>query len=223
MIKHLIWDLDGTLFDTYPALTEALVATLADWGHYPEPELVLELARVSLTQCMASLAATYQLPRETIEQGFSSQYAQIPYRQQPLRPGAHALCAYIRSLGGKNVIVTHRPRHSTTELLDAHALRPLIVDCITIDDEFPKKPDPTSMLVIMSRNGIDCSEGLAIGDRALDIAAGQAARLRTCLLGQLDNQVQPDFRVDQLDELLEIIQRENRDRIDSLGQEPLAD
>jgi phosphoglycolate phosphatase-like HAD superfamily hydrolase len=137
--------------------------------------------------------------------------------------GAHALCAYIQSLGGKNVIVTHRPRHSTIELLEVHALRPLFADWITIDDEFPKKPDPTSMLVIMSRNGIACSEGLAIGDRALDIAAGQAAGLRTCLLGQLDNQVQPDFRVDQLDELLEIIQRENRDRIDSLGQEPLAD
>lgn len=222
MIKHLIWDLDGTLFDTYPALTAALVATLADWGHYPEPELVTRLARASLTHCMASLAATYQLPRETIEQGFNSQYAQIPYHKQPLRPGAHTLCAYIRSLGGKNVIVTHRPRHSTIELLDTYALSPLIVDCITIDDKFPKKPDPTSMLVIMSRNGIDCSEGLAVGDRALDIAAGQAAGLRTCLLGQLDNQVQPDFRVDLLDELLEIIHRENRNSIDDLGHEPLA-
>ncbi len=222
MIKHLIWDLDGTLFDTYPALTAALVATLADWGHYPEPELVTRLARASLTHCMASLASTYQLPRETIEQGFNSQYAQIPYHKQPLRPGAHTLCAYIRSLGGKNVIVTHRPRHSTIELLDTYALSPLIVDCITIDDKFPKKPDPTSMLVIMSRNGIDCSEGLAVGDRALDIAAGQAAGLRTCLLGQLDNQVQPDFRVDLLDELLEIIHRENRNSIDDLGHEPLA-
>ncbi len=144
MIKHLIWDLDGTLYDTYPALTAALLATLADWGHYPEPELVMGLARASLTHCMTSLAVAYQLPRATIEQGFNSQYAQIPYHKQPLRPGAHALCSYIRSLKGKNVIVTHRPRHSTTELPDAHALRPLIVDCITVDDEFPKKPDPTS-------------------------------------------------------------------------------
>lgn len=217
MIKHLIWDLDGTLYDTYPALTAALLATLADWSHYPEPELVMGLARASLTHCMTSLAATYQLPRATIEQGFSNQYAQIPYHKQPLMPGAYALCSYIRSLRGKNVIVTHRPRQSTTELLDAHALRHLIVDCITVDDEFPKKPDPTSMLVIMSRNGIACSEGLAIGDRALDIAAGKAAGLRTCLLGQLDNQVQPDFRVDHLDELLEIIQRENRNGINGLG------
>ena len=222
MIKHLIWDLDGTLFDTYPALTEAFLATLADWGHHPEPELVLGLARISMTHCIASLAAAYKLPQATIEQGFSSQYTQIPYRQQPLRSGAHTLCAYIRSLGGKNVIVTHRPRHSTTELLDAHALNPLIEDCITGDDDFPKKPDPTSMLVIMSRNGIANSEGLAIGDRALDIAAGQAAGLRTCLLGQLDTQVQPDFQVDQLDELLEIIQRENRNGIDGLGHEPIA-
>ena len=28
MIKYLIWDLDGTLFDTYPAFTDAFLAAL---------------------------------------------------------------------------------------------------------------------------------------------------------------------------------------------------
>lgn len=222
MIKHLIWDLDGTLFDTYPALTTAFLATLADWGHCPEPEFVLGLARVNLTHCAATLAEAYQLPQATIEQGFHVQYAQIPYRQQPLMSGAYALCAYVRSVGGKNVIVTHRPHHSTIGLLDTHGLSSLIADCISADDDFPQKPDPTSMRVIMARNGIDALEGLAIGDRALDIAAGQAAGLRTCLLGQLENQIQPDFRVDHLDELLEIIQHEHRMGTDGLGHEPIA-
>jgi phosphoglycolate phosphatase-like HAD superfamily hydrolase len=210
MIKHLIWDLDGTLFDTYPALTDAFLAALADWGHTPEPEVVLGLLQVSMTHCITSLAEAYQLPQEALESGFQSHHARIPYHQQILMPGAQAACAYIRSLGGKNVIVTHRPRHSTMELLDVHGLNPLIDDCIAGDDEFPKKPDPASMLAIMSRNGIDPSEGLAVGDRELDIGAGQAAGLRTCLLGRLDTVVKPDFQVDHLDEVLEIIQRENR-------------
>lgn len=222
MIKHLIWDLDGTLFDTYPALTEALLAALADRGHYTEPEFVLGLLLVSMTHCITSLAAAYQLPQAAIEVGFSSHHARIPYHQQPLNPGAQATCAYIRSLGGKNVIVTHRPRRSTGELLKVHGLSPLIDDIIAGDDEYPKKPDPSSMLAIMSRNGIDHSEGLAVGDRELDIAAGQSAGLRACLLGKLDTETQPDFRVDNLHEVMDIIHLENRSGTDALGHEPIA-
>ncbi|MGB2962951.1 MAG: HAD hydrolase-like protein [Anaerolineales bacterium] len=209
MIKHLIWDLDGTLFDTYPALTEALLAALADRGHTPEPEVILGLLLVSMTHCITSLAEAYQIPVAEMERGFSSHHARIPYHQQPLNPGARAACAYIRSLRGKNVIVTHRPRCSTMDLLNLHGLNPLIDDCIAGDDGYPKKPDPAGMLAVMSRNLIAPAEGLAVGDRDLDLGAGQAAGLRTCLLGQLDTQIKPDFRVDHLDELLEILQREN--------------
>ena len=210
MIRHLIWDLDGTLFDTYPAFTTAFLAALADYDPYPEPEMVLDLAQVGLSHCAAALAEAYQLSPSALEQAFNLHYSEIPFTQQPLMPGGQALCSYIVSLGGKNVIVTHRQRRSTIGLLEAHGLGTLIADSITGDDGFSKKPDPTGMQVIMARNGIAAQEGLAIGDRPLDIAAGQAAGLRTCLLGEVDKQVQPDYRVDHLDELLVIIQQENK-------------
>jgi HAD superfamily hydrolase (TIGR01549 family) len=209
VIKHLIWDLDGTLFDTYPAITQAFLDALADWDHYPDPDFIMGLALTSLTESMVYLSETYNLPQEKFEEGFQNHYNRIPYTEQPLYPGVHALCAYVRSLGGKNVIVTHRPRGSASALLEVYDLNPLIEDFITGDDDFPKKPDPTSMLAIMSRNKIDNTQALAIGDRELDIAAGQAAGLRTCLFGQGDIQSQPDFQVDHYDKLLEIIQTEN--------------
>jgi phosphoglycolate phosphatase-like HAD superfamily hydrolase len=209
MIRHLIWDMDGTLFDTYPAFTTAFLAVLADYGHYREPEMVIDLARVGLSHCAAALAEAYQLSHSALVQGFSLHYSEIPFTQQPLMPGGQALCANIVSLGGKNVIVTHRQRRSTIGLLEAHGLGTLIADSITGDDGFPKKPDPTGMQVIMARNGIVAHEGLAIGDRVLDIVAGHAAGLRTCLLGEVDSQVQPDYRVDHLDEILKFIQQEN--------------
>lgn len=210
MIRHLIWDLDGTLFDTYPAITKAFIAALAEYGYYPERDMVMQLARVSLSYCAAALADRYQLSPSAVQQSFSEQYAKIPFAQQPVMPGGRELCTYIVSLGGKNVIVTHRGRRSTIGLLKAHGLETLIADRITGDDGFPKKPDPTGMQAIIARNGIAPQEGLVIGDRGLDIAAGRASGLRTCLLGELADQGQADYRVDHLGELLEIIQRENR-------------
>ena len=210
MIKHLLWDLDGTLFDTYSAFTAAFLATCADWGHFPEHKFVHSLAEVSLTHCVITLAKIYQQTEEVVEQGFSQHYAAIPYPQQPLMPGALALCAYIRSLGGKNVLVTHRGISSTLGLLEAHDLKPMFEDLIAGNDNYPKKPDPSSMLTILARNGLIATEVLAIGDRQLDIAAGQAAGIRTCLLGQLEMEIQPDFQVDHLETLLEIIQQEHQ-------------
>jgi phosphoglycolate phosphatase-like HAD superfamily hydrolase len=210
LVRYLIWDLDGTLFDTYPAIAQAFIAALADHDYYPERDIVMQLARVSLSHCFATLAARYRLSPSAVQQSFSEQYAKTPFAQQPVMPGGRELCTYIVSIGGQNVIVTHRGRRSTIGLLKAHALKTLIADSITGDDGFPKKPDPSGMQAIIARNGIAAQEGLAIGDRGLDIAAGRASGLRTCLLGELADQADPDYRVDHLGELLEIIQQENR-------------
>jgi phosphoglycolate phosphatase-like HAD superfamily hydrolase len=209
MIKHLIWDLDGTLIDTYPAFVSAFASTLADFGHYPDPDYVLGLTLVNLNFCVETLADAYQITPASIEQGFDRYYSQISYRQQPLMPGAYALCRYIASTEGKNLIVTHRRRSSTTSLLEAHSIQSLITDLIAGDDGLPKKPDPTSFEIIMARNNVVEGETLSIGDRTLDIAAGKAAGIRTCLLGKVENQDQPDFRVDELNELLKIIQQDH--------------
>jgi phosphoglycolate phosphatase-like HAD superfamily hydrolase len=210
MIRHLIWDLDGTLFDTYPAITAAFIAALGEYGYYPHRDVVMQLARVSLSHCVATLAGAYGLPPSAVERSFSDRYAHSPFARQPVMPGGRELCAYIVSIGGQNVVVTHRGRRSTIGLLEAHGLETLIADSITAEDGFPKKPDPTGMQAIIARNGIAAQEGLAIGDRELDIAAGQASGLRTCLLGELADQGGADYRVGHLAELLEIIQRENR-------------
>lgn len=210
MIKHLIWDLDGTLFDTYPAIAQAFMAALAGYGCYPGRDTVVQLARVGLSHCAATLAGRYQLSPSAVQQSFSDQYAHIPFAQQPVMPGGGELCAYIASIGGQNLVVTHRGRRSTIGLLKAHGLERLIADTVTGDDGFPKKPDPSGMQAIIARNGIPAQVGLAIGDRGLDITAGRASGLRTCLLGEPTDQTEADYGVEHLDELLEIIQRENR-------------
>jgi phosphoglycolate phosphatase-like HAD superfamily hydrolase len=209
MIKHLVWDLDGTLFDTYPIFTAAFLEALADFSCYPNPEVVLKLSRVGLSHCATVLGKAYQLSPSALEQGFNQHYSEIPFDNQPLQPGGYALCVYIVSIGGKNVVVTHRQRQSTIGLLKAHGLEMLIADSITGDDGFPKKPNPTAIKIIVARNDIPPWEGLAIGDRAFDIAAGRAAGLRTCLFREVDTRAQPTYRVNHLNEIMEIVRQEN--------------
>jgi phosphoglycolate phosphatase-like HAD superfamily hydrolase len=212
MIKHLIWDLDGTLFDTYPAFAEAFSSFLKELGHVVDPARVIGLAKVGLDHCATILADENHLESLTVKQGFSRHYDQIPHIQHQLMPGARELCEYIVWIGGKNVLVSHRGRQSMAGLLKAHDLESLFPDSISSDDGFPRKPDPTGVQAIITRNGIVPAEALMVGDRALDIEAGRGAGLRTCLLGGLDFHGQVDYQVNNLKELMTILKIENENQ-----------
>ncbi len=61
MFRNIIWDVDGTLFETYPVITRAITAALNDLGQDAPLAWIDELARKSLSQCDAVLADKYQL------------------------------------------------------------------------------------------------------------------------------------------------------------------
>lgn len=209
MIRHLIWDFDGTLFDTYPAFTQAFVSALARCGHSVDPARVSRLARVGLAHCAAQLADRYGCAKGTVKQAFQEEYSRIDYEQQGPMPGALDLCSYIMGCSGSNVIVTHRGRQSTIALLRAHGMEHLFRDIIAGDDGFPRKPHPGGIEAIVERNELVKEYSLVIGDRELDVQAGKLAGLRTCILGRADQGISATYSVPNLDELRQIILSEN--------------
>jgi HAD superfamily hydrolase (TIGR01549 family) len=111
------------------------------------------------------------------------------------------VCEYICALGGKNVIVTHRGQESTRELLAAHRMTLYFSGCIARDDGYPKKPYPAAFEAILKRHNLARGTTLTVGDRAIDIRAGQAAGLFSCLLGPKTDGAAPDLTISSLDEL----------------------
>jgi phosphoglycolate phosphatase-like HAD superfamily hydrolase len=170
---------------------------------------VLHLARIGLGYCTTELATRYHLSQEDVGQAFQAHYSQIKLEKQVLMPGALDVCKFIAWNGGVNVIVTHRGRKSTLALLRAHVVRDLFQDLITADDGFPKKPDPAGMETIIKRNGLVKDFSLVVGDRELDIEAGIAAGVRTCVLGENKQNIVADYHVSNLLELYEIVLTEN--------------
>ncbi len=61
MIRNIIWDLDGTLFDTYPAITGAFQAALADLGKDAPLDWIDSLAKKSVGFCETSLSEHFQI------------------------------------------------------------------------------------------------------------------------------------------------------------------
>jgi phosphoglycolate phosphatase-like HAD superfamily hydrolase len=202
MIKNLIWDIDGTLFNTYPALTEAFLRALRSFGKQGSPDEVKALARIGLSQCSAELARKYDLPEEELGSKFGEIYSSIPKSVQVPFVDVREVCEYITGAGGINAIVTHRGRDSTLELLTTHGLEHLFPEILAGDEGFPKKPHPAAFLAVIQRCKLDPRESAAVGDRDIDILAGKEARLRTCLFRGEASTAQPDFAFSEYADLL---------------------
>jgi phosphoglycolate phosphatase-like HAD superfamily hydrolase len=210
VIRNLIWDVDGTLFDTYPAIAKAFVAALDDLGRSAPVDWVESLARRKLSYCASTLASEFEISPEEVMRGFGRHYKAIPPWEQIPFPGVIEVCGYVSSTGGMNVIVTHRGWESTAQLLDAHNMTHYFADFLTRDDGYPRKPDPAAFEAMIKRHSFKREETLAVGDRDADVLAGQATGIRTCLFGFERGEVAPDIAITDYAELREFIVSENR-------------
>lgn len=85
--------------------------------------------------------------------------------------------------GARHFLVSHRDHHVET-ILEKTGIRHYFTEVVTADDGFPRKPDPTSMLYLKDKYAIE--SGLVIGDRPIDIEAGQRAGMATYLFDSMD-------------------------------------
>lgn len=205
IIKNIIWDVGGTLFDTYPAMTAAFLSALAEHGIQAPAGWVRALAQISQKHCAHTLASTYHLDEETFWQRYRQFLKDAPPGEQLPFPGVRSVCRRVRRGGGLNLIATHRARESVEQLLRAHRLAALFSGCLTTSDGYPRKPDPAMLEVLVSQYGLERASTLAVGDRELDIQAGKAAGLVTCLFGSDGGETLPDLRIQRYAELLPLI------------------
>ncbi len=209
MIRNLIWDVDGTLFDTYPSIVRSFLTALGPLGGSEASGEVLSLARIGLTHCAHALATRHNLDEDELAERFSEAYRAVPMTDQHPFSGVARVCEAIVAGGGVNAIVTHRARASTEALLVVHGIRDLFGEIVAGDEGFPRKPDAAAFLSIIGRTGIDARETAAVGDRGVDVVAGKAAGLRTCLFlpeGRGAAEGGPDLVFSDYTQLLEHLQ-----------------
>lgn len=180
--KHVIWDLDGTLLDTYPATDGALAAALGELGREVGLDAVRRLTRVTLAHAIQTLAEQFGLPEAEIYSRYEQHYAVLGLNHSPAMPGALSAMRAVRAAGGLNLLATHRDREGALWRLKAAGLDAELDDLLCVSDGYPRKPDPALFLALLERHGLNPAQVLAVGDRDLDVAAAHSAGCRAALL-----------------------------------------
>lgn len=179
-MRAVIWDLGGTLVDTYPDVDRALASAL---DPQPGEELLREvgqLTRISSSHAISTLAARHQVPERRLRTAYEA--TKVHWQQHPpaVMAGAHELLAAVHRAGGLNLVATHRERGSATALIEALELP--VDDMVCAPDGFARKPDPAMVLALLARHALAPEECLAVGDRPADVEAARAAGVRAVLL-----------------------------------------
>ncbi|QFP76925.1 HAD-IA family hydrolase [Deinococcus sp. AJ005] len=206
-MPSLLWDLDGTLLDTYPAIDGALQDALARLGHSTELAAIVPLTRVTLGHAIQTLAARLGLEEDTLWQAYGQAEVRRSGQFAPPMPYAREVMVGVRARGALNLVVTHRDREGAIARLQTAGLWPLVDDLVSVSDGYPRKPDPGMFLAAMYRYALKPADCLAVGDRELDIRAAHAAGLRAALLltPGANLAVEAEFILADLNALLDVL------------------
>ena len=179
-MRHIIWDMGGTLINTYPEVVRALSrAAYGDTGpsHLRE---IGALTQYSIAHAIESLSVSREVPRTDLERAYEELKTRWRTRPAPVMDGARELIAQIWEKGGLNLVATHRDRASATMLVTVLGLD--LDDMVCAPDGLARKPSPEMNLLLARRHGLDPAQVLCVGDRPIDAVAAANAGMSAALL-----------------------------------------
>jgi HAD superfamily hydrolase (TIGR01509 family) len=205
-LKAVIWDFDGTLFDTYPGMLRALMATLKDYGVQKDADqLLVAIKRDSMKKVFDDVALEYQLDRSAIQKKYN-EYEIVLNAEPKAYPGAATAIRAVQERGDMNLLWTHRDQKAW-RLLKRDGLDDAFAGGTTIDMHFKRKPDPESINYLLAKFGLNPQQTLVVGDRRLDALAAIAAGCHSLYLDVdgLHDAPQAEFTAPDLRSALPII------------------
>lgn len=202
--ENLIWDFDGTLFDTYPGMCRNLQSAVQRLGHELPLEDIIREFRISLGVATAYCGERTGLSSETVYQAYRDWMVEFGQPEAKSFPGIRAFLSRFQAAGGRNFVFTHRGK-TVYDYLEGEGLMPYFAEVVPFSSEFERKPSPSGNLYLMERHGLPAGKTLAIGDRELDILAGKAAGIDACLLHQTGADSAADYQLPDVNGLYALV------------------
>jgi phosphoglycolate phosphatase-like HAD superfamily hydrolase len=176
---NILWDFDGTLFNTYPSLVEGFIHLSGrDLDH---AEVLKWLKKDSKTA----------FKHYGIDETERAEYQRLhnEYAKTSSVPFDHL--EEVLSRVDSNVIVTHRDKESTIYLLEKFNLRKYFKDIVAVEEQgFTRKPDSSSYEFVLKNHRID----LAVGDRDLDLIPARKLKIKTVAFQNKD--IEADLHIE---------------------------
>lgn len=165
--KHLFWDFDGTLYDTYPQILNAMLHALRDFGLTDvQPDQVMPWLKHSVYDTACHFAQLVGCDPKAIYNRHH-QYHKLD-DQFPPYDGLTECLKALKDAGCCHYLYTHRDHLSVLQL-ERDGLWQYFSGSVTSEDGFPSKPAPDALQYLLQKHQLEPAFCLMIGDRGIDI------------------------------------------------------
>jgi phosphoglycolate phosphatase len=219
-ISAVLFDLDGTLFDTASDIARALNRALGEYGWAPLPvgdvarmvgrgsPMLIERAAAARGQTLSAADQAAMLER------FFHHYGELEERNESDAQPYPGVVETLRRLHEANLrlaVVTNKHRRFASALLDRLNLMQWVGVVVGGDTCERRKPDPQPLLFACESLSVAPSCALMVGDSINDVRAARAAQLPIICVpygyneGQDPRTLECDAMIDTLAELPELL------------------
>ncbi len=173
-----IWDLDGTLLDSYEAILSGIEETFGQFSIPYDKEKVREfILKYSVQDLLKQVAEERKLDvgvlNQVRAQGLAEKNAQVA-----LMSGARELLAWADQVGIQQFVYTHKGDNAFAILRDL-GLESYFTEILTSQSGFARKPSPEAATYLLEKYQLDSEKTYYIGDRTLDVEFAQNSGIQS--------------------------------------------
>ncbi len=216
-IKGVIFDLDGTLIDSYQAIYLSFQYAYENMGL---PPLSYEEARrvvgLGLTLTFNDLLGKERTP-EALGL-FRKKYWEVFPEHTRFLPGAKELASELHRRGIPQAIATNKLGRFSRAIIRHFGMEDLFVAVLGDEDVTLNKPDPEMLLAAIEKLALPKEEVVMVGDSLVDIQAAQNTGIRVFAVPsgttkrEALEQAKPTAVLDRLTDLLNYVPISERKR-----------
>lgn len=198
-----IWDLDGTLLDSYEAILSGIEETFGQFVIPYDREKVREfILKYSVQDLLVQVAEERKLDVEVLNQVRAQSLAE-KNAQVVLMPGAREVLAWADESGIQQFVYTHKGDNAFTILRDLD-LGSYFTEIITSQSGFARKPNPEAATYLLDKYQLDSEKTYYIGDRTLDVEFAQNSRIQS--INFLESSYEGNHRIQALADITYIFE-----------------
>jgi phosphoglycolate phosphatase len=179
--RAVLFDFDGTLADSYSAITASVNHVLI---HHGRPALTEEKVRTLVGHGLQQLMNTI-LPGvdpDAAARLYREHHPTVMKSHTKLLPGVAEGLAALKAAGIKLGICSNKPSYFTRALLGMLEIDSYFDVVFGPDDVGAAKPDPAMVLKALDNLGVSKDEALYVGDMEVDIETGRRAGIETWVM-----------------------------------------
>jgi phosphoglycolate phosphatase len=212
--RAVLFDLDGTLVDSYSALTEAVNHARRTHGLEDlSSARIREIVGDGVEKLLQRAFERTEIPRTVVHE-FETRYDEVCCNESKVLADVEDTLAKLDRLGVQMAVCTNKPTFFSKKILDFLELSHYFRAIVGPDLAGARKPEAKHLLVTLESVDFGPEQALFVGDMPIDVRAARNSGIDVAVVAtgsssreQL-NASKPDHFLERFSDLVRIVRRE---------------